>query len=126
MRGNTLRCYVMQKTLVVFGLSLADVFTEINVAHVTRSKELGVECKRSLECVGSLAATGRHLQVVAEKLAIHGMCAIVDDDMGTLYGVKTTKIGDTLVSYDYVDRVLGVVHVRYHRYDVRDLAFLGD
>ncbi len=54
------------------------------------------------------------------------MGAVVDDSVSALHGIKAAQVGDALIGDDDVDRVLGVVDVRHHRHDVRDLALLGD
>ena len=85
-----------------------------------------MECERCLKGVRCLTAACRHLEIVAQQFTIHGMSTIVNDDMSALYGVESAEVGNALVGNNYVDRVLGVVDVRHHRYDVRDFTLLGD
>ena len=54
------------------------------------------------------------------------MRAVVDNLVGALFRVFCAEVGNTLVGYDHVDRVLAVVAVRHHRYDVADHAALCD
>ncbi len=62
------------------------------------------------EC-GGLATAGRQLEIVAKQFAIHRMRAVVNDYVGSLYGVKSAQVGYTLIGHDDVYRVFGVVHV---------------
>ena len=49
------------------------------------------------------------IEIVGENLAIHRMRALVDNLAGTFDRIFMTKVGDTLVGYDDVDRMFAVV-----------------
>ncbi len=60
-----------------------------------------------------------------EERTVHGVGAVVDDALGTLYGVESAQVGDALVGDDDVDGVLGVVDVRCHGHDVAYQSAFG-
>lgn len=105
---------------------VSDVFAEVDVAHVARSKELSVERQRSFESVGSLTAACRHPEIVVEELTVHRVCTIVDNGLGTLHRIESAHVGYALICDKDIHGVLGVVHMRYHRHYVGYLALLGD
>ena len=101
-------------------------FRPVDVAHVARREELGVEAEGCGERVGSLTAAGTQFQIVAEQFAVDRVGAVVDDLVGAFNRIEAAQVGDALVGDDDVDGVFGVVDVRHHRNDIRNLAFLRD
>ena len=100
------------------------VFCEVGFAHVALFLECGVERECGLERHRGLS--GSELEVIPEKLLIHGVGAVLDDCFGTLHGIFVAQVGDTLIGDDDVDRVLCVVDMGHMRHDVAYQALLGD
>ena len=82
-----------------------------------------MESEGSLQGVRGLAELA-HLEVFAQEGLVVGMRAVLDDALGTLYGVGAAQVGDTLVGDDDVDGVLRRVGVGDHGHDIRDEAAL--
>ena len=102
---------------------LSNIILPLGVTHVAGLHELLVHCEGAREVMLGLAVLG-DLEVVAEHLAILGSHTVIDDLLGTLTRTLATQIGYTLLGDDDLHRVLGVIEVRYHRYDGRDSAVL--
>lgn len=83
---------------------LASIFREVYVAHVAAGEEFLMERESGVEVVGRLTAKAK-LKVVAEKLLVHRVCAIVDDFLCLLDGVFAAQVGHALVCDENVDRV---------------------
>ena len=102
---------------------LPNIVLPFGVTHVAGLHELLVHCERAREVMLRLTVLS-NLEVVTEHLAILGSYAVIDDLLGTLTRTLATQIGYTLLGHDHFDRVLGVIEVRYHRYDRRNSAVL--
>ena len=66
-----------------------------------------------------LTALG-NLEVIPQELLIVGMSAVLDDALCALHRTLAAKVGNTLLCYDDIDIVLGVVVMTYHRHDRAD------
>ena len=95
---------------------LPNIVLPFGVTHVAGLHELLVHCESAGEVVLGLTVLS-DLEVVTEHLAILRSYAVIDDLLGTLTRTLATQIGNTLLGHDDLDRVLGVIEVRYHRYD---------
>lgn len=84
-----------------------------------------MESERCGKVVGCLSAFAK-LEVVAEQFLVHRVCAVVDDALGSLHGIESADVGNSLLGDDDVDGVFGVVNMRAHRHDVAYQASLGD
>ena len=53
------------------------------------------------------------------------MGAALYDALRTLSWREPTEVGDTILGDEYLDRVLGMIHVAHHRHDGTDGATLS-
>lgn len=105
--------------LVLFGLAV------VGIAHIAGLIEGVMESESGIESVGGLAGCAE-FEIIKQQLAIHGMRAVVDDFVGSFHRVFVAQVGNTLVGYDDVDRMLAVVGVGNHGNDVADGATFSD
>lgn len=54
------------------------------------------------------------VEVIQERIAIIGMCAVVDDGKRTVAGAKPTQVCISLLRYQNHDIVLGMVDMGNH------------
>ena len=78
-----------------------------------------------IESGGSLASFSP-LEVIPEEFAVHRVSTILNDCLGTLYGILGAKVGDTLVGDEDIYRMLRMVVVGNVRHDIAYQPTLGD
>ena len=99
-------------------------FAPVGEAHVALLHECLVHAEGGTQVVAGVALGGV-MQVVPQELAVVGVCAGLDDGLGTLHGALAAKVSDTLLGDEDVDAMLVVVDVRYHGHDGADGTVLG-
>src|SRR5690606_15040334 len=95
--------------------------------HVTPLLQIEVPFHGFPEHMRRLAAfITRCVEVLVQRITVGRVHAVVDDHSRTLAWCQTTQIRKTLLGYQNLNVVLGVVDVRDHRYNARDAAALSN
>ncbi len=109
----------------VWGIALfLNVFCIVGQAHVALAAQCVVHGKGAGQTMAGVTA-GAQFEVVPKQLLVVGMCALLDDQFGTLHRTLASEVGHALLSDDDVDIVLGVVLVADEGYDGTDDSSLG-
>ena len=87
----------------------------LDVAHITRSGQLGMHSQGFANSVGSLRLAVGQFQVIPQQLLVVGVSAVFDDGLGTLLRTLAAEVGYALLGDDDIDVVLCMVVVRNHR-----------
>ena len=77
------------------------------------------------QIMANMART-RATQVLVQVVTVQGVGTVIDDLSGTSVGGQSPEVGDPLLGYEYIDRMLGVIHMGTHRDDGRNRAVLGN
>lgn len=66
-----------------------------------------------------------HVEILLKNRLVIRVGALVDDELGTGFRVEATEVCQPLIGNQYVQVMLGVVHVRYVRHDAGDAGRVG-